>query len=404
MQENHKKEMMETLEKYLFLCQERSVVIFGHCNAAQEMLDYLRQEEIYPVCYLDNNMEKQGKIQEGISVFSPEKIRDFSGENSLVLIITKFYAAMAHQLRSLGYQGEIVEVVAFQSFQNFSIEETVFAQKKARVQEGYEILQEIQEKSPERFLMICPFAALGDVYWAMAYLPAFCEQQGIESVTVAVVGKACQEVASSFGWRDIFILAQQKMDSLVQAVVFTQENQAMIAHHDRVYTDPSLQMLQRKFISFSDFYKEVIYALPQETQAVVPTVTEPLSEESQTKMVQGKTVIFAPYAHSIVEVPLSFWEKLAMEYEEKGFLVLTNVAKGQAPLVGTKGISLPLKEMKAAVEYGGHFVSMRSGLCDLLQGAKAKKTLVFPRCYFSGTAYLVSEFFSLEGWETIVVS
>ncbi len=404
MQENHKQEMIVTLEKYASVCRASSVVIFGHCNAAQEMLDYLQGQKMTVSCYLDNNPQKQGEILDGIPVYPPQYIENFSKENSLVLIITKFYWEMASQLRTLGYEGEIIQVVEFQSFQSFSLEDAVFHQKMKRVEEGYSLLQEVKFLKPQDFLLICPFAALGDVYWAMAYWEAYCSKEGISSCTIAVVGNGCREVASSFGYECILVLEEKKMDALVQAVVFTQEKQALIAHHDRLYTDTSLKVVSLQYMSFTDFYREVIYALPQDTKPASPSVKKTLSQESKRLIEKGNTVIVSPYAHSIVEVPLSFWENLVVEYQEKGFLVLTNVASGQAPLSRTQELSLPLNEMISAVEWAGHFVGMRSGLCDLLHGASCKKTLVFPSCYFSGTNYQVSDFFALEGWEIKVIS
>lgn len=403
MQEEHKKEMIKTLEHHLPFCHTASVIVFGHCNAAQEMVEYLQNRGIVPTCYLDNNPEKQGKVLDGIPVFSPDKIQDYGKENSIVFIITKFYWSMAHQLRSLGYEGNLVEVVEYATFQAFSTDDVTFLQKKQRVFLGYERLQQIRSQWEGDFLVVCPFSALGDVYWAMSYLPAYCQREEIPSCTIAVVGKGGGQVVSMFGYKHIVLLEQKEMDALVQALLLTQDKNAIIAHHDRVYTDPSLKMLQHQYIQFQAFYRDVVYGLSPETKPELPKETEPLTEESKGKIVPGKTVILAPYAHSIVEVPLAFWENLVLDYEKKGFSLLTNVAPGQVPLVGTEGLSLPLNQMISAVEYAGHFVGMRSGLCDVLYGAQCVKTVVFPSCYFSGTSHLVSDFFSLDGWDTVVI-
>ncbi len=403
MQEHHKQEMKNTLVSYASQCQTRSVVIFGHCNASQEMVDYLQGQNSAVTCYLDNNPQKQGEILDGIPVYPPRYIENFSKENSLVLIITKFYGEMASQLKNLGYEGEIIQVVEFQSFQSFSLEEEVFLLKKARVEAGYQHLQELQSQFPADFLLLCPFAALGDVYWALSYLPAYCQKQGISSCTIVVVGHGCKQVASLFGHDNIVVLHQKEMDALVQAVVFTQEKNAFIAHHDRLYTDTSLKILKETYMDFTSFYRDVIFGLPRETKAQAPSKQAPLSPESKERINQGNCLILAPYAHSIVEVPLSFWEKIAKEHQEKGGQVLTNVATGQAPLMGTEALSLPLDEMISAVEWAGYFMGMRSGLCDLLTSANCAKTMVFPSCCFSGTAYPVSDFFALEDWDIQVI-
>lgn len=397
-------EMRETLQRYEAQCRSGSVIVFGHCNSAQEMVEYLRSEHIEVSCFLDNNPHKQGNILDGIKVYSPEEIVNYKKEESIVLIITKFFGAMEEQLRALGYEGEIVEVVAFQSFQRFSTEEAVFSQKKDRVTQGYELLQGMFQQAPEDFFVICPFAALGDVYWALSYLPSYCDAQGISSCRIVVVGNGCREVAWMFGYDKIEVLDQKNMDSLVQGVVFSQEKKALIVHHDRLYTDPSLKILQHQLLSFPSFYKEVVYGLPETAKERAPCRGGALSEESKAMMPQKNTVIFAPYANSITLVSPSFWEDAVEVYGKKGFRLFTNVASGQEPLTGTAPLSLPLREMREAVEWAGHVVAMRSGLCDLIHGTTCEKTVVFPDGYFSGTCHKVADFFALEGWNTQVVS
>lgn len=403
----HKEEMIGNIKEFLEnepYFYGKSVILFGHCNATEELADYLLAQGVTPLCFLDNNQEKQGGNYKNIEIFHPNYIKNYSGQDSMVLIASRYFSLMLHQLRQLGYEGEVIETVEYSSYQSFSSDDVTFSKKKQRILWGKQQLDALRREWGQEFLVVCPFAALGDVYWAMAYLSAYCHARNIPSCTIAVVGNGCKQVASLFGYEHISVFEQKQMDALVQLLVFTHEKEAIIPHHDHLYTDTSLKLLQRQLIPFTTWYQEVIYGLPQTAKAVAPMKKAPLSEEGKREMSQGNTVIFAPYAHSIAEVSLSFWENLVVEYKKKGLVVLTNVAAGQAPLSGTKGVSFPLHEMISAVEYGGHFVGMRSGLCDVLHSAQCQKTLVFPSCYFSTTPHLVSDFFALEGWETLVVT
>lgn len=99
----------------------------------------------------------------------------------------------------------------------------------------------------------------------------------------------------------------------------------------------------------------------------------------QYNLLKDKTVIFAPYAVSVPLISKNLWNQLVEHYQKKGFRVLTNVKdNSEDPLDGTEGISLRLDEMYFVAEYGGHFVGLRSGLCDLLAYSKCCMTVVYP--------------------------
>ncbi|WP_283680823.1 hypothetical protein [Parablautia sp. Marseille-Q6255] len=99
----------------------------------------------------------------------------------------------------------------------------------------------------------------------------------------------------------------------------------------------------------------------------------------QYHLLEGKTVILAPYAVSVPLISKDLWNQLVEHYHKKGFQVLTNVKdNSEYPLDGTEGISLRLDEMYLATEYGGYFVGLRSGLCDLLAYSKCCMTVVYP--------------------------
>lgn len=99
----------------------------------------------------------------------------------------------------------------------------------------------------------------------------------------------------------------------------------------------------------------------------------------QYNLLEDKTVILAPYAVSVPLISKDLWNQLVEYYYKKGFRVLTNVRDdSEHPLDGTEGISLRLDEMYFAAEYGGYFVGLRSGLCDLLAYSKCRMTVIYP--------------------------
>lgn len=404
MQEAHKQEMIESIGRYTNTVppfSNKSIFLFGHCNAAEELADYLTENGITPLSFIDNSQDKQGSNYRGIPINAPNIINDYTSDNSIVLIASRYYAPMRQQLLEIGYNGEIIETVEYSSFQEFSTSSYSFDKKIKRVLKGQKNLAKLRKDWSEEHLIICPYKALGDVYWAMTYLNAYLEEKSIDSYAIVVVGNPCCEVVKLFGIEKIAIFDQKNMDALIQCLVFTNDKNSIIAQHDHLYTDTSFKILSHKFIHFSDYFKYVVFGLSKTAKETTPICSGDFTLEST--MPKGKSVILAPYANSIVEAPIEFWEELALKYQNKGYAVYTNIIPSQNPINGTIPLILPISKMILAVEWAGEFISIRSGLCDVVHSANCKKTLVFPDCYFSSTKHKISDFFSLEGWGVILL-
>lgn len=117
----------------------------------------------------------------------------------------------------------------------------------------------------------------------------------------------------------------------------------------------------------------------------------------------GRAVLLAPYAKSVVPVPWSFWERTAERHRAQGDVVATLVYGEEDPIPGTLALEIPIPELLDAVEHAGTFISLRSGLCDVVHTARARKIHAFPDALYSTTPYKVADFFALPGWESVVV-
>ncbi|MCL2399038.1 MAG: hypothetical protein FWC91_04735 [Defluviitaleaceae bacterium] len=424
MELRHKEEMINLLDTYIEarIFDNRAIFLFGHCNATEEMADYLLTHEIIPTAIFDNNISKQKTNYREIPIIAPESIQNYHGNvhsqhslnmhlhndsllrknNSIVLIATRFFSEMKAQLRRLGYDGEIIQVVEYNSFTEYSLSGKTLLDKKERVLRGTQILEQIRIKYPVHHIVVLPHDALGDIYWAMSYMQAYCDKHLINDVCIVIVGKRCRQVIELFGEHSIIVLDHKAMNELVQAIIFTCEENCIIAHHDYLYTDLIIQYLNKHFLSFIDYYRYAVYGLNKDARATEPTNFAPF--DNKVQIPKGKSVIVSPYAKSVVELPSGFWENIVETYVHQGYHVYTNVAGNEPPIYGTKQLYVPLAQMKAAVEYAGAFIGIRSGLCDVICTANCRKIVVFPDCYYSTTPYKVDEFFALPGWEKIITS
>jgi len=374
----------------------KDVFMFGHCNATEKMIDYLSKLSVNVTAILDNNKTKAGNLCKGVPIILPKYIN----ANGIVLIANRFYEQMAQQLRKIGCEGRIIKVLEYNSFAEYSLSQETIKQKTERMHRGKNTLEKIRAKRPKEHLVVCPHNALGDVYWAMSFLPAYMAKHKIEDAAVIVNGDACKQVAEMFVDANcVLSLPNTEMEEFTQALIYCKEPNCIIAHHDKIYTDNSIKYLNSHFISFIDFYKHIIFGLDKPAEPVAPHLHLPF--KNTAGILQGKTLIISPSAKSVVLPPSEFWQKTIQEYKNKGFMVCTSTVEGETPLENTIPISFPLNQAISAVEYAGHFMGIRSGLCDVINSAKCNKTVVFPDCIYSTTKIKVADFFALPDWFTI---
>ncbi|CAM3691694.1 hypothetical protein COLU111180_03145 [Cohnella lubricantis] len=399
MEQTYKAEMQRNIEMLLSekKLSNKSVLVFGHGNGSEAMIDYLAKFGVRTVAILDNNDSKLGQTYQMATTLSPTAIKGYTSENSIVLIASRFFDAMSMQLRRLGYNGEVVKVVDYNSFSEYSLSEETVVRKKARVLRGITTLGKIRTSCQDSHLVICPYNALGDVYWAMAFLPAYLAKHGLQQASVVVTGSGCRQVVEMFGVNQVTELERVEMDELVQAIIYTREGNCIIAHHDRPYTDNIIKYLDKRFLSFVDYYRYAVYGLSKDAPPIPPSIIHEF--ENKERLVQDKSLILAPYAKSVTQIPDSYWEAVASEYQNKGYFVYTNISGEENAIRGTRPLSVPLTQIISAVEYAGYFIGIRSGLCDIVHTAKCSKKIVFPNGTYSTTPFKVKDFFALSGWE-----
>ena len=377
----------------------RDVVIyaFGHTAATEQIRRRLNRYDIALTAILDNNRAKQGSSLHGVPVIPPNAVADVSVP-SVVLIASRFHSEMRQQLLGLGYAGEIIRVGTLSIGTN-----TASGSDRSR---GGRLLGQLRDAHPGRHLIMCPFGALGDVYWALAYLPAYAAARRLPPALVVVVGEGGRQVARLFGHEDVHSLTQVEMDDVVGAVVDGGAQDATIAHHDRPYgVGAPVRALDERFVPFIDMYRDLVYELPAGARPHAPRRDVPAQPHPSwaSEIPRARGVLMAPYAKSVVPVPWSFWEHTAERHLAQGDVVVTVVHGDEDPVPGTLALEIALPELLDAVEHAGTFISMRSGLCDVVHTARARKVHVFPDAHYSTTPYKVADFFALPGWESVVL-
>lgn len=382
--------------------QNRTVYLFGHCHATEELSALLSRRGLPAAAILDNNRDKQGRILCGLPIKPPESILSEPPGQTVVCIAARAYASMLAQLRRLGYQDPVYRVVDYNSFAEYSLAKDTVTRMRKRVEQGQELLSNIEAEFPNCFQILCPFPALGDIYMMMSYLPHFLERRRIRKCMVGVVGNACAQVVRLFGTYAVKSFPQIEMDEMIQAALFTRDPCVFIAHQDRPYAVNLHRALYQKCISLEQMYCCGIFGLPANTKPCQPKYYKRLT--NWPGIARGKTVILSPYAKSIPALPDSLWKQIVDSYSERGCQCITNVAGNESPLPGTEPVRLPLEQMRSLAEWAGTFIGIRSGICDVLKEAECRKIALYPDYNYCDTQWKANEIYYLEKWENIVVN
>ena len=403
----HYEEMLNNLD---ILCKEKAFVgknvfLFGHCEATERLIDEFFYRNIPVKSILDNNIHKQGNMYRDIIIHDPRYVMSNTGKESVVCIVARAFASMKAQLLSMGFEGDIYRLATYDTFADYSLDADTIVRMYQREQRGEIRLNDLKHSFPNGFFFLCPFAALGDIYYMMAFMPIFLKQRGIEQarVVVAVVGKSSQQVVRLFGLEKVCLFQQTEIDEMIQAALFTEDRDVFIPHQDRPYTVNLSRALYQKNFSLMDLYRYGIYGLESNCEPCTPLIQRYEVYPYLGEICKDKAVIVSPYAKSVPMLPIKVWKVIIEYFQQKGYQVFTNVASGEIPLPQTTGISPTLSALKCVVEKAGIFIGLRSGLCDILQDAKCLKIALYPEYFYTDTKWTAHEIYALPGWENVLV-
>lgn len=381
---------------------DKRIFLFGHCNATFELIDLLQSKSLKVSAILDNSEAKQGKEYKGAIVVYPGHINELSGKNpkddSIVLITSRFYASMLTQLRELGYDGPVRKLIDYNTYAEYSLSDDTIARMTAREKHGEELLNALSEEYPNYFKTFCPFNALGDIYFMMSYWEAFAKSRNIDEVVFCVSSPVLVDVIHMFGDYYVEVYEQKELDAMIQAALYTHDENSFIAHQDRPYVVNLSKALYIKKIPLEQIYCCGVYGLPKNTKPMLPCANSEVYKNIDS-IPEGKSVIFSPYAKSVTALDPKVWEDAVNYYSGIGYKCYTNVVGDEKPLAGTESISPSLLELRSVVEKAGTFIGIRSGLCDVIREAKAKKIALYPDYNYCDTKWKAIEMYWIDQFD-----
>lgn len=408
--------------------QDKKIYVFGSNEPAERIIDELEIYHCSVTAMLDNNEKKKSFVYRTVPVCLPAEALEPYQEDALILIASKYYDEMVRQLVGMGYdkKKQILQVVAMETGSYFSLDQETWDQEMEKLKKGTEVLQRLKTIYGEDVqVFIFPWQAIGDIYMAARYLRAYIakkeKEQGLEvgglNYIITVMGKVRKRVAGTCGYDRIEVLTGEESRNLCRAVVFLgyEETKAQILQHRFVYTNKIWKLGNYKNINFDDHFRYSIYGLEEDCEVVTPKecidirqgkknadwrddpqMVEQLEEIFREHFLEeGNTVILSPYANTVTNPSKEFWQDLVAQLKEQGFIVCTNSCGSTEPAIpGTMPVFIPFDITIPAIEKAGYFIGLRSGLCDFVAAADAKKIIIYPnRIYVNGP---LIQFYSLN--------
>lgn len=134
-------------------------------------------------------------------------------------------------------------------------------------------------------------------------------------------------------------------------------------------------------LSTMDLYNALCYEGKRKTAPVFSpdnALIDSFFEKYELK--REKTVLLIPRSVSLEPVQETFWELLVRNLKESGYDVLMNLGNEKEKAIkGTIPVLLPVDSMVSLAERCGICISVRCGLLDLIESAKIRHIVLYPK-------------------------
>lgn len=373
----------------------KKIYLFGVSENTRQIIQILRSYHLEPVNVLDNDRIRQNTYCKGIQVISVEDVPDIRYDQNLYIVYSAYWREMTAQLRSRGVKKENIQML----YRDESL-----AERLGFAYLGKRIYDNLVGKYGEVPIFICPYTGTGDVYLIGTFWERYIKENHIEDYVFLVISKACEKAARLFKIKNIEVF-EKKADGcyLIQYYMLCPDKIDLRILNDswaQIHTNPLEWFRGYKGLGFTELFRRFVFGLPDAVKPVHPVYKdvdqelEPVFNENGLET--GNTVVLSPYSNTLEDLPREFWDGLAGRLIQAGFKVCTNSSGDTEPAVeGTVPVFFPLDRAPQWIEKAGYFIGVRSGFCDIISGARAKKVILYGSQdrFFNGSAF---EYFNLR--------
>ncbi len=382
---------------------DKSITLFGASADSRAVFETLKAFGLSASFVVDNDVKKQGKSYLGLKVSPPlETLLSHAGKNAVLIYSGAYSDSMLNEVVSYGYVlGS--DVFCLSARRKDGLGE--FLRSAAAVVKGYKSYKRLTRgRAPNCAVFLMPYSGIGDTYLAGLFFHEYLAANSVKDYVFAVSNEGCRQVAEMFEIQNIVTLPQREQDGIISARRFGRShwpvkilNDAWVAD----YTNVNGRLRGYRGLNFEKVFRQFVFELGCEIKLRHPVseINDAFNKELFVSggLIQGRTVILAPYSNTLLALPNELWSGIAAECARMGFMVCTNCAgEAEKPIAGTVPIRVPLRYMPGVLEFAGCFIGARSGLCDVISSAKCTKIILYDKDYVFHFASSY-EYFSLNG-------
>lgn len=376
--------------------KNKKIYVFGVSENTRQIIQILRSFKLEPIHVLDNDRKRQNTYCKGIRVISIKEIDRIQDSQKLYIVYSAYWREMIAQLKNKGVKKENILML-------FKKELLIECLGYACL--GKRIYDNLVNKYGNIPIFVCPYTGTGDIYLIGTFWKQYIEKNHIKDYVFLVLSKACEKVAMLFDIKNVEVF-KKKTESvyLIQYYMLCPDKVNIKILNDswaQIHTNPLEWFRGYKGLEFTGLFRKFVFDLPDNAQPEHP-VFKDVSQEldssfEEYQLEAGNTVVLSPYSNTLEDLPKEFWSGLVKKLKQIGFKVCTNSSGDTEPAVeGTVPVFFPLNIAPQWIARAGYFIGVRSGFCDIISGAKAKKIILygFQDRFFYGSAF---EYFSLKG-------
>lgn len=365
---------------------DRLVLAMGSANNIEYLQNYLKCCRLEIQAVLDNDPQLEGSFVSGCRVYQPENILSKFNDKALIIIYSpRYWNQMKIQLENMGYK-ENKHFFIIKDFRKKRSFLNSFISQMVQVQKGFKVYKNLLQKyGNDTHIFICR-GATGDAYINGLFLPEYVKKKEIRKYVLAGDAKGLAKIAPLFDICDIAPLSfdeAEQVQKLYMLSIVSNITDLFMWQHTLYFNRSRIRMTEK--FNFMDTYQYFTYNnLVSKDKWKLPEFKR-LDEELEKRlidqgMMKGRTVIIAPYAYSVKNLPVWFWDKVTEILINKGYEVFANINSETevCPFKNMKSIFFTFSESVTILQYAGCFLGLRSGFCDIISSAECKKIILYP--------------------------
>lgn len=373
----------------------RKVYLSSASDGTKQIIRILRDRGIEPANVLDNDLAKRHSFWAYVKVITIDEITEPAKPQNIYLVYSKFWREIMAQLAGYGIRKGNIHLL---------YEKVTFADRIYEAFRGRSMYLSIVKKYGQTRIFICPYTGTGDIYLIGAFWRQYILRNNVNKYVFLVVNNACKKVAQLFDIRNIEVIEGETAVTYFMSYYRLCQGRVNIKILNdswwEIHTNPLQWFRGYHGLGFMELFRKFVFGLPEDVRPELPRLKDADAELEElflkNHLIQGKTVVLSPYSNTLIALPDEFWISIAEKLRDKGYVVCTNSGSSYEPAVeGTFPVFFPLNIAPQFIGRAGFFIGIRSGFCDVVSAAEAKKIILYDEKnrFFQCSAF---EYFSLK--------